>query len=218
MFIISFCFAYFVSRDFHIALFVGIFTVYARIIYRYNTEASIVNFSVHPKNNALFASGLVGIVIISFLLSKLRSIKWIKWILHIAIIYIIASFGEWIIHKYIMHCYIYSPWLLELTSKMSFISYIKNSCVLHKNHHTSVKKDMTLSNINDESELIFTYYTIFFITISIGLISYPIIHILHLDISIIHHIIVTLIISILGVLHSFSQIVGHPFATMFRIL
>ena len=58
-------------------------------------------------------------------------------------LYIVISFTEWTLHKYIMHGNI------SMLKKIPFIgNYLVKIRTCHKIHHLSVKKDMSLHNEN----------------------------------------------------------------------
>jgi hypothetical protein len=65
-----------------------------------------------------------------------------------------------------MHCYQYAPWILNIPNV-----FIKGACLEHKNHHLSVKGDMTLRETSHDEELIFGLKTTSVFTVIIFIMS-----------------------------------------------
>lgn len=157
MFLIGFVISYFLSRNFHIALFIGLLVVYGRIIYRYLSPKEVLSNYVSWPNTIIFIVGLVAILTLA---RNIKKTKTLIYTLYFMILYLLSSLLEWFLHKYIMHCYTYFPWLLTNKISNPLIAGLQKSCQMHHDHHISVKKDMSLKQLEDENTLIFTWMTL----------------------------------------------------------
>ena len=153
MFIIAYTIAFFITRHLKTSLMLTLLIVLGIVIYRYNTSKVTLNNYTGVENTSIFALGIVSLFIASHLLKKQKDNQFIDISLYAMLLYIVLSINEWIIHKYVMHCYQNSSWLLLLPN-----NYAKMSCLSHKNHHLSVEKDMSLNDTKNDTELVFNLY------------------------------------------------------------
>ncbi len=140
LFIFTFSSIYYFSKNYDIALFSSIITIFVRTIYRYIVDAN--NIENNTTNLILFifyACTLYYIIIHN---------KKIKYNLSIAnfilIIYILYSGLEILIHKYVMHC--------KNSFNIPFLSDRLNStCKHHKEHHLYTEPDMNIRGTKEEA-------------------------------------------------------------------
>ena len=197
MFVIGFSISYYVSRNVHIATVIGLLMVYGRMIYRYLTPLNVLSDYAGPRNTFIFTVGIISIIALSHFLKTVRNTTIIEYVLYFMLIYLQASMIEWVLHKYIMHCYAYWPWLHKSTSNDFITSNMRISCQFHQEHHMSVKNDMTLKHETHENSLIFTWETLLMVLV-IGLVlSYVVTKILNLRIPLMTQIIALVVLTIL---------------------
>ena len=163
MFLIVFLLSFYISQNIHISLNIALAVVYGRMIYRYNTKnETLLNFTGF-KNTIMFAFGITFTMFAASYLVKYKKSFALLMILYIQLVYLIGSLIEWVLHKYVMHCFTYWKWLDKSKSGNFLIKRMKESCDLHKAHHISVNTDMSLKNfseINDKYTLIFSWITL----------------------------------------------------------
>lgn len=145
------------NYDFHVSLFASIVTLFLYTFFKYNTK----NNSKIVTMNSLVASTLLA-TIIAYIAKNQGHTTWLHICLFSMVVYIICSILEWLLHKYVMHCYMYWPWLETMNnSSLLPIRFMNESCKSHHKHHQSVKSDM---NIDDENvvhrELLFRWDTL----------------------------------------------------------
>lgn len=151
MFAIAFAISYGILHSLKASLMISLLIVIGRVVYRYTqTTEELENITVF-KNTVMFISGLSFVFICSNLLEPYKNNLAVDYALYATTSYCIGSIMEWLIHRNIMHCYQYSAWMLT--------SPLKSVCLEHKDHHLSVKKDMTLREPSRDDELVFNLET-----------------------------------------------------------
>lgn len=173
MYIVGWTIAFIATQNFQIALLVGLTMVYGRIIYRYSQDKAVLDNYTGWQNTSIFIIGIVAAYGFAVLTNPYANQPWMHGILFVMVIYLSASVIEWVLHRKIMHCYMFWPWLDKKkdASKNWILHQLQRSCHLHKDHHVSVKPDMRLKEVKDDHELIFDWPT----TFGIALIGYPLI-------------------------------------------
>jgi hypothetical protein len=154
MFFLSALLAYSQSKSLVISLFTGLTILIGRIVYRYLTTEE----QKKKYNDIIF---IIGTLLSLYMGSKLENTETIRKLLLVQFVYLLSSIYEWIGHKYVMHCYMFWPWLENTECKLA--QKFKKNCIDHKNHHTSVNTDMTLKNEpKDPREIYFSWFTILY--------------------------------------------------------
>lgn len=172
IFVIGCVIAYVTSQRFHVALLVGITLVYALMLYRYSQDKIVLDNYTGWQNTSIFIIGIVAAYGFAVMAAPFSNALWMHGILFLMILYLAASVIEWVLHRGIMHCYMFWPGLDKMdASKSWFWKQLQKSCHLHKDHHLSVKNDMSLKEVKDDHELIFDWPT----TLGIALLGYPLI-------------------------------------------
>jgi len=69
--------------------------------------------------------------------------------------YLLFALLEWWVHKYIMHAYIFFPWIMRHKG-----GYLKTTCERHMFHHTVTNEDMKLQKIESKYEVILSWQTV----------------------------------------------------------
>ena len=138
MFGIAFGLTYSITKNFKYSLTLGLLTVLGRMAYRYNTDEK-------EDNSFVFALGTATVLTLSNLFQPN-----VDYVLYASLLYTVVSVTEWVIHRYIMHCYQNMPQLLNVPG-------LKMVCNSHHNHHLAVKEDMSLKNNPHDSELVFSW-------------------------------------------------------------
>jgi hypothetical protein len=157
--------SYVVGRDLLIALFVALLIMFGRLAYRYATPWAVLNHYTGTRNTLMFAAGTLLSACITLALRPYRG----SWALHVTLLgmlmYLVASVGEWVVHRTIMHCYQPSggwTWLESHGAGASSswaIRQLHQTCRMHKTHHLSVNADMSLSQVKEKHELVFDWPT-----------------------------------------------------------
>ena len=145
MFGIAFGLTYSITKNFKYSLTLGLLTVLGRMVYRYKTDEKEDNSFV---STLVFALGTATVLTLSNLFKTYQ--PSIDYVLYASLLYTVLSVTEWVIHRYIMHCYQNMPQLLNVPG-------LKTVCSSHHNHHLTVKEDMSLKNNNHDSELVFSW-------------------------------------------------------------
>ena len=153
MFVIAYTISFTITHHLKLSLMLTLLTILGRVIYRYNTNKVTLDNYKGVLNTTIFAVGMVLLFIASHLLKKQKDNLFIDITLYTILLYIVFSINEWIVHKYVMHCYQNLPWILLLPN-----NYANKACMSHKNHHLSVEKDMSLNDNNKDTELVFNLY------------------------------------------------------------
>lgn len=169
MFVIGWTVAFIATQNFQIALLVGLTLVYGRVIYRYSQTKAVLDNYTGWQNTTIFIIGIVAAYGVAVLAHPYANDSWMHGVLFVMVLYLSASVIEWVLHRMIMHCYMYWPWLDKKNTNSWFLRQLQKSCHLHKDHHVSVKPDMSLKEVKDDHELIFDWPT----TLGIALIGYP---------------------------------------------
>ncbi len=79
-----------------------------------------------------------------------------KDIIFLGLTYILFSFAEWIIHKYIMHCNKKSLFWY-IISGIDPVNVLDEICDHHIEHHLEVKPNMTLSEVKHKTSLFMSW-------------------------------------------------------------
>ena len=141
-------FAY--SRDARVAALAGLLVVAGRVAYRYARPAQVKN-PLGAEPTAVFALGLLGAAGLSTYLRGHPALA--RWGLYLSLYYAVGSLVEYGIHKYVMHCYTFAPWMMRKDAP----ACLRRTCLAHLSHHNSVQTDMGLSEVRDEHELVFSW-------------------------------------------------------------
>lgn len=184
MFVIAFSIAFAISHCFHIALLIATLIIYGRMIYRYNAPKNVIQNSTSLPSTILFVIGIISIVIVSYLLIPYNKSLIIQYSLFFMITYLIVSIGEWFLHKKVLHCFHFWPWLYNNKFTNPILLHLQNDCKIHHAHHIYTKDDMTLSHIDDENELLFCWKTLAIIALISPFILISVVRILRLRIPI----------------------------------
>lgn len=170
MFVIGVMIAYIATQSFHTSLFVGLALVYGRIVYRYSQPKEVLNNYTGWQNTTIFIVGIIAAYVSSLSIQPYADEGWFHIVLFVMVLYLAASMLEWILHRKIMHCYMYWKGLEKMDTSNNWLMHqLQKSCHLHKDHHLSVKTDMSLKEVKDDHELIFDWLT----TFGAGIIGYP---------------------------------------------
>jgi len=127
--------------------------VIGQLIYRYRQSEETLRDRTGFKNTIMFVLGLAFTFLASNFLGAHKNSLAIDYALYAVTIYLVGSTVEWVLHRYVMHCYQYSPWILNLSDSHVF----KRKCLEHKNHHLSVNSDMSLNDSSHNNELVFAF-------------------------------------------------------------
>lgn len=160
MFVLGFCVSLAINRSFHVSLLIGMLIVYGRMIYRYSAPKEAIQNYTSAPSTILFVIGLVSTVIAAYLLIPYSESPAIRYSIFFLLAYLLCSVGEWVIHKYVMHCYTHWTRLQDSEFPNPITRILQHACALHKDHHVSVNTDMTLTHIGDESALLFNWETL----------------------------------------------------------
>jgi hypothetical protein len=166
MFAISFAISYSTLRDLKASLTISLLAVIGQVAYRYRQNEDDLKNTTGLGNTIMFVFGLATVFVASNLLGPYKDSLIVDYTLYAVVMYSTASVIEWIIHRYLMHCYQYAPWILNIPNV-----FIKGACLEHKNHHLSVKGDMTLRETSHDEELIFDLKTTSIFTVIIFIMS-----------------------------------------------
>jgi hypothetical protein len=151
MFGIAFAISYGTLHNLKASLTISLLVVIGRVVYRYTQKKEELEHTTGLKNTAMFMAGLGVVFVASNFLEPYKNSLYVDYALYATTSYCIGSVMEWVIHRNIMHCYQSAPWILN--------SPIKSVCLEHKNHHLSVKKDMTLREPSRDDDLVFNIET-----------------------------------------------------------
>jgi len=185
MFAIAFILSYVIKKSYYISLFIGLLVVYGRLIYRYLNPQAKTNYT-SIQNTGLFIVGLIFIILLSHALKKPKALHLP---IYFMVVYLFFSLIEWVLHRYIMHCYMYFPWLDKVQpnhTTIPFITYnMQKSCHLHHEHHKSVNPDMSLKDPDhrDSHELIFDWPTMIMTILLVIPLLFGVTYILRLHIN-----------------------------------
>ncbi len=141
---------YYLTKKTNLSLFIGLIVIMGRTIYRYTFIHSVDN--LHIQNTILFIFGIS----LPFLVSNYKKYfnnNYINGINFVGLVYIMISYTEYIMHKYIMHCDKDS----KSTKLIKKIPYLGNefidTCEHHIQHHLDVEKDMHIDEPSFEAAL-----------------------------------------------------------------
>lgn len=153
LFVASYAVVFYKTKDHQIATLISMMMVYGQIIYRYSVKNKT------SANNTTFY--IVGVIVMLWVTEKSKTFQrsHIQWGIFLMSVYLLASLIEWLIHRYVMHCYVFWPSLLTKNSKI--YEPLKGACLLHKKHHLSVNEDMTLNHHPEIGEVAFYWKTLF---------------------------------------------------------
>jgi len=178
MFVIGFVVSYIINNSYYTALFIALLMVYGRMLYRYamtTTSPKELNDYTGAKNTTVFMLGIITVIGLAHALQQNQKyIPLLRYPIYFMVVYMFFSFVEWILHRYVMHCYMYFPWLDKVdpaTTFMPFVTYnMQRSCQLHHDHHKSVNADMSLKDVEhrDSHELTFDWATMIMIIILVA--------------------------------------------------
>lgn len=160
IFAITFLVSYILSGDLRVSLCIALIILNARVVYRYVAPPEQLKQPNSIQNTSVFILSIILIFILCNILQPIRNSKAIDWMIFIMITYQVVSFIEWFLHKYVMHCYQHSSWIDQAKSSNWFMYQLKDACLKHKDHHLSVRKDMSLEKVKQESELFFDWHTL----------------------------------------------------------
>ena len=163
MFAITFAISYGILHDLKASLLISLLTTIGLVLYRYSQTTETLKDVTGIRNTLVFVFGLVTVFVASNFLAPYKNSLVVDYALYATVLYSAASAMEWVIHRYLMHCYQYAPWILN--------SPLKGKCLEHKNHHMSVKDDMSLRETSHDVELIFGLKTTSMFTVVFFIIS-----------------------------------------------
>jgi hypothetical protein len=183
MAVVSYALSLYVSRSNVVATFVTLLVTLARIIYRYNTDPETLKDLLGLKNTSMFIIALILVVIVSKILAGYTTSVVVHWGVYVMAAYIIISLIEWIVHKYLMHCYVNMRWLEKVSTSNIFLGKLSDNCKNHKNHHLGTRSDMLLATLDDKYEIVIGWSSMFLLAIVFMCIMFPIIYLLELKIN-----------------------------------
>ena len=150
----GFALAYAVSGSPRLSCLLALVFVYARAAYRYACGGEYVRSGEGRATNAtMFLSGTLGVVVAAYALRPHAASAAVSYATFVMLVYTTASVIEWLVHKYVMHCYMHWPWLMR-TGNMNVLTPLRERCRIHHDHHLSVNHDMTLAGYDDDGELL----------------------------------------------------------------
>jgi hypothetical protein len=173
MFALALVISYCILQDVKSSLTVSILLIFGMIIYRHNTKTT------ETSDTVAFTLGVSTVFALSAALKPYTKSMAIDFTLYGSALYLVMSLTEWLVHKYVMHCYQKAPWLLSLPDNV-----LTRTCIGHRNHHLSVKPDMSLDNTVEDEQLIFSWAEIIPLSIVIFMFMGGIAHFLKLRINI----------------------------------
>lgn len=185
------------SQNIYVPMLVALIALYSQIVYGYSTA--------HKTSVSTDTAALALLLIASVFISTSASgmdITIIKYAIFFLIAYLVASIVEWCLHKYVMHAYIFMPWV-----ESANIPFVTHACVSHKYHHCHTKDDMTLSGFKDQYELILSWTTLIAVSMFIIGILFVINNVLQLDIPLWVYVVFALIAVLV---HGFVWNAIHP--------
>lgn len=148
MFAIAFAISYGILHDLKASLLVSLVIIFGLVAYRYNHDDEDLKNTTGLRNTTVFVFGLVTVFVASNFLEPYKNSLFVDYTLYGAMLYCTASTLEWFSHRYVMHCYQNTPWILNLPD-----GFIKEQCLTHKRHHLSVKEDMSLRDTSNDGLL-----------------------------------------------------------------
>jgi len=143
--VIGFGLTYTYTKQYDLSLFTALILIFGITVYRYVTDPEDLSVDKYNsfKNTSLFIIGLgICAAIITY---KKVILPYTKLANFVFIIYMLSSFLEWTVHKYILHCTTNKT----INSIIDKIPYFKETCKSHIDHHVNVNVDMT---VNDKEE------------------------------------------------------------------
>lgn len=155
MFGLSWGLALWIGKDKLVATLIGLAMISLKAAYRY--IAGMYKLRSKALDMGAFMVGMLGIMLGAQGLKGVRNRRAINWVVFVGLIYWLASLEEWVLHRYVMHCYQNWPWLDNLQTTVWPFTHMKRACSVHKDHHVSVGPDMKLKEVKNEKELYFNW-------------------------------------------------------------
>lgn len=152
LFLLLYISTYYLTKEVNLSLFTSFIILMGRTLYRYRaTDLDSIN-KLGFSNSILF----IFAIILPFILNNYKQYfkkYYIDGFNFIALIYVMLSCVEYILHKYIMHCDRNSA-IVKMIKKIPFIGnmfYV--TCDRHIEHHLDVKKNMHIDVPSSEAGL-----------------------------------------------------------------
>lgn len=125
------------------ALFATLVVTYAHILYRYTIAHHLSGYEI-LRTIVLLATYTCGAVVAASMATTYVHAPAFHYLLFFMVLYLIGSIMEWVLHRMVMHCYMYWPLLLHDNAFTAVfpLAQLKEQCVSHLSHHKSVKPDM----------------------------------------------------------------------------
>lgn len=143
---------YYLTKKTNLSLFTSLLATIGRTIYRYqSSDFNSIN-KLGIRNTILYIIGIT----IPFIVNRYKKTinnNYIDRFNFAALIYIFISCGEFMLHKYLMHCDRESN-IIKMIKRIPIIGdELFSSCNTHINHHLDTEKDMNVDTPSSEDGL-----------------------------------------------------------------